>query len=329
MYLVLLALFLSIQMTFAHPVSVSYGSIYLDEGSMDVEITINVEDFFFFKGLTLDKLNRASGRDIAEMAGGYGDDIRQQLFCLNADGDTLMGDMIDWNPGQELPSEVHLDSLGSYQVTYHMHFKPGNQSAGLGLTQCFGGLRSPIQAISIFQVFQSDGRSFPVQLSKGEIVDMLDEGKPFGIRSNESRKQRNDIGEILELNLKFKDYQLDLSWTFPFENDPLSAEANGTEEKSYQVREEYLNMILENLRIENQDHGRLKLELFNSHYSGASFIIHPRDGESGSENQFRLFWRSFELWKKVRIDAHIGGEKETFTLTKYRPLAVLERRAGS
>jgi len=131
----------------AHPISVSDGTLDLSEHEVALQLTLFIEDFFLFHGLSADHHNRLDSTALAAAAVRHTSFLEQHLHLIDREGKHFSGTAILARP-PELPADgVPVVDLMNYTAGYRIVWPMASRPGFLTFVHDFGGDRAFIPSV--------------------------------------------------------------------------------------------------------------------------------------------------------------------------------------
>jgi hypothetical protein len=139
----------------AHPISVSDGTIDLSEQGVTLRLTVFIEDFFLFHGLSADRNNRLDSVALAAAAVRHASFLEDHLHLIDREGKRFEGS-VALVRSPELPKEgVLIDDLMNYPVEYRIAWPMATRPEFLTFVHDFGGDRTFVPSVMRLTVRRS------------------------------------------------------------------------------------------------------------------------------------------------------------------------------
>jgi len=177
---------------FAHPISLTRATAFVQREKMTVSIEVFVEDLVLFQRIEPDERNRLAVRDIKTAMSKHKDFLARDFIVRNVRGDRIEGRAKDV-AAAELPVDgVDMRDLMAHTIVYVLEFPLPKPPEYLTISQEFGGGRSAIPAFVTLSVKQEGGAPEPdVELPFGEAQSFRFDWDSPPLAADASRQERD------------------------------------------------------------------------------------------------------------------------------------------
>lgn len=158
----------------AHPISVSEGTLELSGQGVTLQVTVFIEDFFLFHGLSADRHNRLDSAALAAAAVRHVSFLEEHLHLIDREGNRFAGAATLVRPAA-LPAEgVSVDELNNHTVDYRIDWPMTDRPTFLTFVHDFGGDRTFVPSVMRLTVRRSGVET--------DYLPQLEKQRPFTLR---------------------------------------------------------------------------------------------------------------------------------------------------
>ena len=158
----------------AHPISLSWASVFVTREKVTVRLEVFAEDLFIFHGMSPNEDNYLEPGDLADAAEKHKQFLLESFLVLDIDGERLTGGVKGVKRADLEPEGLHMADLMAYSIFYELEYKLEKPPEFLTFMTRFGGENAALPSVMEVNVKQ-EGAGVP-QAAK------LEAAQPFTVR---------------------------------------------------------------------------------------------------------------------------------------------------